>query len=227
MNMKSKTIRILVVDDHPVVLKGTQALMADIDDVEVVGLASNGMEAIELAASLKPDVILMDIIMPEMDGIEAIRRIIADNPDAKILVLTSFITDERVFPSIKAGAMGYILKDSNLDDLVSAIRQVYHNQPCLHPIVARKVLLDFHNKPKQEPNSEKDLTEREITVLKLLAQGKSNQDIADILVIAEVTVRTHISHILQKLHLENRVQASLYALRQGITDLNGEQNVEK
>lgn len=226
MGINTDVIQILVVDDHPIVLKGTQALLADIDDVEVVGLANNGMEAIEMAASLMPDVILMDIIMPEMDGIEAIQRIVDDNPDAKILVLTSFITDERVFPSIKAGAMGYILKDSNLDELVRAIRQVYHNQPCLHPIVARKVLLDFHNKPKLEINAERDLTEREIAVLKLLAQGKSNQDIAEILVIAEVTVRTHISHILQKLHLHNRVQASLYALRQGMIHLNGEQTVE-
>jgi two-component system, NarL family, response regulator LiaR len=216
-------IRILVVDDHPIVLKGTQALLSEVDDLMVIGTASNGNAAIKLCASLKPDVILMDIIMPEMDGIEAIRQIIAENPDAKILVLTSFITDERVFPAIKAGALGYILKDSNLDELVNAIRQVYHNEPCLHPIVARIMLKDFLNKPEIKISAENTLTEREVTVLKLLAQGKGNQEIAEKLVIAEVTVRTHISRILQKLHLENRVQASLYALRHGISVLNDDE----
>jgi NarL family two-component system response regulator LiaR len=216
-------IRILVVDDHPIVLKGTQALLSEVDDVEVIGTASNGNAATKLSARLKPDVILMDIIMPEMDGIEAIRHIIAENPDAKILVLTSFITDERVFPAIKAGALGYILKDSNLDELVNAIRQVYNNEPCLHPIVARRMLQDFLNKSEVKISAENTLTEREVIVLKLLAQGKGNQEIAEKLVIAEVTVRTHISRILQKLHLENRVQASLYALRHGISELNDDQ----
>jgi two-component system, NarL family, response regulator LiaR len=216
-------IRILVVDDHPIVLKGTQALLSEVDDLEVIGTASNGNAATKLSAKLKPDVILMDIIMPEMDGIEAIRHIIAENPDAKILVLTSFITDERVFPAIKAGALGYILKDSNLDELVNAIRQVYNNEPCLHPIVARRMLQDFLNKPEIKISAENTLTEREVTVLKLMAQGKGNQEIAEKLVIAEVTVRTHISRILQKLHLENRVQASLYALRHGISDLSDDQ----
>ena len=216
-------IRILVVDDHPIVLKGTQALLAEVDDVEIVGTASNGKAAIELCTNLKPDVILMDIIMPELDGIEAIQQIMAENPEAKILVLTSFITDERVFPAIKAGALGYILKDSNLDDLVNAIRQVYNNEPCLHPMVARRILQDFLNEPEVKISAENTLTEREVSVLKLLAQGKGNQAIAEKLVIAEVTVRTHISHILQKLHLENRVQASLYALRHGIIELPEDQ----
>jgi len=219
----SDVIRILVVDDHPIVLKGTQALLSEVDDLEVIGTASNGIAATKLSARLKPDVILMDIIMPEMDGIEAIRHIIAENPDAKILVLTSFITDERVFPAIKAGALGYILKDSNLDELVNAIRQVYNNEPCLHPIVARRMLQDFLNKSEVKISAENTLTEREVIVLKQLAQGKGNQEIAEKLVIAEVTVRTHISRILQKLHLENRVQASLYALRHGISELNGDQ----
>jgi two-component system, NarL family, response regulator LiaR len=216
-------IRILVVDDHPIVLKGTQALLAEVDDVEIVGTASNGKAAIELCTNLKPDVILMDIIMPELDGIEAIQQIMAENPEAKILVLTSFITDERVFPAIKAGALGYILKDSNLDDLVNAIRQVYNNEPCLHPMVARRILQDFLNEPEVKISAENTLTEREVSVLKLLAQGKGNQAIAEKLVIAEVTVRTHISRILQKLHLENRVQASLYALRHGIFELPEDQ----
>jgi two-component system, NarL family, response regulator LiaR len=216
-------IRILVVDDHPIVLKGTQALLAEVDDVEIVGTASNGKAAIELCTNLKPDVILMDIIMPELDGIEAIQQIMAENPETKILVLTSFITDERVFPAIKAGALGYILKDSNLDDLVNAIRQVYNNEPCLHPMVARRILQDFLNKPEVKISAENTLTEREVSVLKLLAQGKGNQAIAEKLVIAEVTVRTHVSRILQKLHLENRVQASLYALRHGIFELPEDQ----
>lgn len=223
MVSETDVIRILIVDDHPVVLRGTQALLAEINDLEVVGMASNGKDAIELNTRLKPDVILMDILMPKMDGIEAIQRIMDENPNAKILVLTSFITDERVFPAIKAGALGYILKDSNLDDLIKAIRQVHNGEPSLHPTVARRILQDFHTTPKAEISTENSLTEREAEVLKLLAQGKGNQAIAEELVIAEVTVRTHISRILQKLHLENRVQASLYALRHGLTDLDRDQ----
>lgn len=220
--MAQDVIRILLVDDHPVVIKGIQALLTEIDDIEVVGSARDGKTAIELTTELNPDVILMDIIMPEMDGIEAIQHIIAENPHAKILVLTSFITDERIFPSIKAGALGYLLKDSNPDDLVKAIRQVHNGVPSLHPTVARRILQDFHHESSVEIRPENELTDREVEVLRLLARGKGNQEIAEKLVIAEVTVRTHISRILQKLHLQNRVQASLYALRHGITELNDE-----
>lgn len=215
-------IRLLVVDDHPIVLRGTQALLAEIEDIEVVGLANTGKIAIELTRTLNPDVILMDLIMPEMDGIESITQIKTEQPEAKILVLTSFITDDKVFPAIKAGALGYLLKDSNPDDLVRAIRQVYRGEPSLHPSIARKILQDLRRSPSAGDVIQESLTDREVEVLQLLAKGKDNQEIAEKLVIAEVTVRTHISTILRKLHLANRVQASLYALRQGIINLEEE-----
>jgi NarL family two-component system response regulator LiaR len=220
--MANDVIRLLVVDDHPIVLRGTQALLAEIEDIDVVGLANNGKIAIELTRKLNPDVILMDLIMPEMDGIESITQIKADQPEAKILVLTSFITDDKVFPAIKAGALGYLLKDSNPDDLIRAIRQVYRGEPSLHPSIARKILQDLRRSPSAGEIYQESLTDREVEVLQLLAKGKDNQEIAETLVIAEVTVRTHISTILRKLHLANRVQASLYALRQGIINLEEE-----
>jgi len=217
--MEDDVIRVLVVDDHPIVLRGTQALLAEIEDIEVVGAADNGKIAIELARTLNPDVILMDLIMPEMDGIESISQIKAEKPEAKILVLTSFITDDKVFPAIKAGALGYLLKDSSPDDLVRAIRQVYRGEPSLHPSIARKILQDLRRSPSAGDIIQESLTDREVEVLQLVAKGNDNQEIAEKLVIAEVTVRTHISTILRKLHLVNRVQASLYALRQGIINL--------
>jgi len=192
--------------------------MEEIDDIEVVGEAENGKTAIEQSKLLQPDVILMDLIMPGMDGVEAIQMITADQPNAKILVLTSFITDDKVFPAIKSGALGYLLKDSHPDDLVKAIRQVYHGEPSLHPSIARKVLRELGRSTPTNPIPD-PLTDRETEVLRLLAKGADNQEIADRLVIAEVTVRTHISRILGKLHLANRVQATLYALREGLTSL--------
>lgn len=216
--MSEDKIRILVVDDHPIVRKGTRSLMEEIDDIEVVGEADNGKSAIEKNKLLQPDVILMDLIMPGMDGVEAIQLITADQPNAKILVLTSFITDDKVFPAIKSGALGYLLKDSHPDDLVKAIRQVYRGEPSLHPSIARKVLRELGRSTPANPVPD-PLTDRESEVLRLLAKGADNQEIADQLVIAEVTVRTHISRILSKLHLANRVQATLYALREGLTTL--------
>jgi NarL family two-component system response regulator LiaR len=220
--MSERPIRVLVVDDHPIVIKGTRALLEEFDDIEVVGDAQNGLVAIEENKKLQPDVILMDLIMPEMDGIEAIRLITADQPNAKILVLTSFITDDKVFPAIKAGALGYLLKDSESDDLIKAIRQVYRGEPSLHPSIARKMLQELGRSTPEKPIPE-PLTDRETEVLRLLAKGHDNQEIADKLVIAEVTVRTHISRILRKLHLANRVQATLYALREGLASLEDEQ----
>jgi two-component system, NarL family, response regulator LiaR len=219
--MSESPIRVLVVDDHPIVLKGTRALLEEIDDIEVVGEANNGQVAIEENNKLQPDVILMDLIMPEMDGIEAIRLITTDQPNAKILVLTSFITDDKVFPAIKSGALGYLLKDSDPEDLVKAIRQVYRGEPSLHPSIARKMLRELGRSTPEKPVPE-SLTDRETQVLGLLAKGADNQEIADKLVIAEVTVRTHISRILSKFHLANRVQATLYALREGLTSLDDE-----
>jgi DNA-binding NarL/FixJ family response regulator len=219
--MIEKPIRLLIVDDHPLVLKGTRALLAEIQDILVVGEANNGRTAIEEFKKLSPDIILMDLIMPEMDGIEAIRRITAEEPNAKIIVLTSFIADDKVFPAIKYGAMGYLLKDSAPEDLVKAIRQVYRGEPSLHPSIARKVLQELGHSSSENPIPD-PLTDRETEVLRLLAKGADNQEIAENLVIAEVTVRTHISRILRKLHLANRVQATLYALRERLTSLEDE-----
>jgi NarL family two-component system response regulator LiaR len=216
-----RSIRILVTDDHVVVRQGIRALLATEPDIEVVGEAENGMEAVAETERLQPDVILMDLVMPEMDGIEAIRHITARQPEARILVLTSFAADDKVFPAIKAGALGYLLKDSGPEELVSAIHQVYRGESSLHPAVARKLLQELSHPPKQPPTPE-PLTEREVEVLKLVAQGQSNQEIAEELVISEATARTHVSNILRKLHLASRTQAALYALREGLASLEDE-----
>jgi NarL family two-component system response regulator LiaR len=163
----------------------------------------------------------MDLVMPEMDGIEAIRRITAHQPEARILVLTSFAADDKVFPAIKAGALGYLLKDSGPEELVDAIHQVHRGESSLHPAVARKLLQELSHPPKQPPTPE-PLTEREVEVLRLVAQGRSNQEIAEELVISEATARTHVSNILRKLHLASRTQAALYALREGLASLDDE-----
>jgi NarL family two-component system response regulator LiaR len=220
-------IRVLIVDDHAIVRDGICALLATKPDIEVVGEAGNGREAVSKAQSLLPDVILMDLMMPEMDGIEAIRRIVAHRPGARILVLTSFAADDKVFPAIKAGAMGYLLKDSESEDLVRAIHQVYRGESSLHPKIARKLLQELSSPPQPPPTPEPvsgptvdPLTEREVQVLQLLARGLSNQEIADQLVIVEGTVRAHVSNILSKLHLVSRTQATLYALREGLASLD-------
>jgi NarL family two-component system response regulator LiaR len=214
-------IRVLVADDHIVVRKGIRALLATEQDIEVVGEAENGQQAVAQAERLQPDVILMDLVMPEMDGIKAIRCITTHQPEARILVLTSFAADDKVFPAIKAGALGYLLKDSSPEDLVGAIRQVHHGESSLHPAIARKLLQEL-SQPTERPPTPEPLTEREVEVLKLVAQGRSNQEIADVLVISEATARTHVSNILHKLHLASRTQAALYALREGLASLDDE-----
>ena len=219
--MSGQPIRVLVVDDHPIVIGGTRALLEEVEDIEVVGEAYNGAMAIEENKKLHPDVILMDLIMPEMDGIEAIGLITEEQPEVKILVLTSFITDDKVFPAIKAGAMGFLLKDSEPKELIEAIRNVYKGEPTLHPNIARKVLQEL-GRANNEKTIPDPLTDRETEVLKLLSKGHDNQQIAEELFIAEVTVRTHVSRILRKLQLANRVQATLYALKKGLTSLDEE-----
>ena len=216
----SDPIRVLVVDDHPVVRRGIKSLLAEEDDIEVVGEATNGKEAIQQVAQLHPDVTLMDLVMPEMNGVEAIQRITASYPEARILVMTSFAADDKVFPSIKAGALGYLLKDSDPEDLIRMIHQVYRGELSIHPAIARKVIQEL-NRPPEEPLTPDPLTEREVEILQLLAQGVENKEIARRLVLREATVRTHVSNILSKLHLANRVQATLYALRKGIATLDG------
>jgi DNA-binding NarL/FixJ family response regulator len=214
----SDQIRVLVVDDHPVVRRGIKSLLAEENDIEVVGEATNGKEAVQQVPLLHPDVILMDLVMPEMNGVEAIQKITSSYPEARILVMTSFAADDKVFPSIKAGALGYLLKDSDPEDLIRMIHQVYRGELSIHPAIARKVIQEL-NRPAEEPLTPDPLTEREVEILQLIAQGVENKEIARRLVLREATVRTHVSNILSKLHLANRVQATLYALRKGITTL--------
>lgn len=216
--MSRNSIRVLIVDDHAIVRKGVRALLDEIEDIEVVGEAANGMEAVDQSERLKPDVVLMDLEMPVVDGVEAIQLITTEQEGVRIIALTSFATDDKVFPAIKNGAQGYLLKDSDPADLIEAIRKVYQGEPTLAPIIARKVINEIRSSSSR-PKSTEPLSKRELEVLGLVAKGMSNQEIAERLTIAEVTVRTHVSHILNKLHLANRVQATLYALREDITPL--------
>ena len=212
-------IRVLIVDDHGIVRKGLNVLLATEKDIKVVGEAQDGLEAVEKAGSMKPDVVLMDLVMPKMDGIEATRKITEANPKAKILVLTSFAADDKVFPAVKAGALGYLLKDSSPEDLLEAIHRVHRGEPSLEPAIARRVLQEISHPGKEKPTSD-PLTERELEVLRLIAQGLSNKEIASKIFIAEWTVRTHVSNILGKLQLASRTQAALYALRSGLASLD-------
>jgi len=222
-----KTIRILIADDHGIVRKGIKALLATEKDMQVVGEAENGAEAVEKAASLSPDVVLMDLVMPEMDGIEATRRITAAQQETKILVLTSFAADDKVFPAVKAGALGYLLKDSTPEQLLEAIRQVHRGEPSLEPSIARKVLQELSHAGEAGRQTTEPLTERELDVLRLIAQGMSNKEIAAKIFVAEWSVRSHVSNILGKLHLASRTQAALYALRSGIASLDEAKPPEK
>jgi len=215
----SDTIRVVIADDHAIVRSGIRALLATEPDITVVGEASDGDEAVVAAERLRPDVILMDLVMPESDGIAAIRQITATHPDVRILVLTSFAGDDQVFPAIKAGALGYLLKDTGPEDLVRAIRQVYRGESSLHPQIARKVLRELA-RPAERPPTPEPLTAREVAVLRLVARGLSNGQIGEQLTISEPTVRTHMSNILSKLHLATRIQVALYALREGIASLD-------
>jgi NarL family two-component system response regulator LiaR len=217
--MKAIPIRVLLTDDHAIVRKGDRALLATERDIQVVGEACDGEEAVDQAESLRPDVILMDLVMPKLDGIEAIGQIMSKLPSTRILVLTSFAADEKVFPAIKAGALGYLLKDSGPEELVGAIRQVHRGEPSLEPSIARKVLLELRHPPTQKSLTMDPLTERELDILRHVAQGCSNKEIALKLALSELTVRTHVSNILGKLHLASRTQAALYALQKGITSL--------
>jgi NarL family two-component system response regulator LiaR len=212
-------IRILITDDHAIVRKGIRALLATERDIHIVGEACDGVEAVEQAQALRPDLILMDLVMPKLDGIEATRQITTRMPGTRILVLTSFAADDKVFPAIKAGALGYLLKDSGPDQLIEAIHQVHRGEPSLDPAIARKVLSELSHPPKT-PLTAEPLTERELGVLRLIAQGCSNKEISEQLVITEMTVRTHVSNILGKLHLASRTQAALYALREGLASLD-------
>jgi DNA-binding NarL/FixJ family response regulator len=219
----SSTIRVLIVDDHAVVRQGLRTFLALQDDpaalpIEVVGEAADGAEAIELAARLRPDVVLLDLVMPVLDGIAVTPQIVARCPQARILILTSFGEEEKVFPAIRAGAHGYLLKDIRPADLVQAIRAAYLGRVQLHPDVAQKLMTAVAGTPYGrggQPAADA-LTDREREVLRLLAGGLNNREIAGRLIIGETTVKSHVSNILDKLHLEDRTQAAIYALRHGL-----------
>ena len=215
----AENIRILIVDDHAIVREGQRALIDTEPGMQVLGEAKNGDEAVKMAHTLQPDVILMDLQMPRKDGIEAIDEIKAENPNARILVLTSFSEDEKVFTAIKAGAMGYLMKDSLPGEILTAIREVHQGEISMKPSIAEKLMRELQ-RSSELPPTEEPLTEREGEVLKLVAQGLPNLEIAERLVVSERTVRTHVTNILSKLHLANRTQAALYALREGLADLN-------
>ena len=217
--MTDEPVRVLIVDDHEIVRKGIRAFLETESDIEVVGEAGSGREAVQKAAHLSPTVILMDLMMPEMSGIDAIRQILSEQPETHILVLTSFGTDDKLFPAVEAGAQGYLLKDTSPEVLLQAIRRAAEGQSTLTPTIARRLLREFTQDDKTWPLVE-HLTDRETEVLRLLAQGLTNEGIAGRLFISEATARTHVSNILSKLNLANRTQAALYALRYGIASID-------
>lgn len=214
-----KAIRVLIADDHAIVRRGLRTLITSQPDMEIVGEAINGVEAVQKARTVQPDVILMDMVMPRQTGAAAIREIKKENPQARILVLTSFAEDDKIFPAIKSGALGYLLKDAETDQLLQAIRDVNDGKFSLDPNVALRVIRELNHGSDLPPTTD-PLTERELEVLQLVAQGLTNSEIAERLVLGERTVGNHISSILSKLHLANRTQAALYALREGIAPLH-------
>jgi NarL family two-component system response regulator LiaR len=208
-------IKVLLVDDHEMVRMGVSAYLSTQPDIEVIGEAENGRKGIELALSLRPDIILMDLVMDEVDGIEATREIIKKWPEAKIVVVTSFIDDEKLYPAIEAGAASYLLKTSRANDIADAVRATYNGETVLEPKVTGKMMTKMRQ--KQEHSLHEELTERELEILLLMAEGKSNQEIADELFIALKTVKTHVSNILSKLNVSDRTQAVIYAFRHRLT----------
>lgn len=212
-------IRILVADDHPVVRDGLVSILGTQPDFVVVGEAANGIEVVQKAASLRPDVILLDLEMPEMDGVEAFRRVRADNPNVQAIVFTAFDTDERIVGAVQAGAQGYLLKGAPRSEIFNAIRIVSQGGSLLQPVVASRLLQRIRSdEPAPEP-----LTERETEVLQLLAQGKPNKEIAAALVISERTVKFHISSILRKLGAGNRTEAVTIAAQRGLVKITGQE----
>jgi len=218
--MSDDHIRVLIVDDHQVVRKGLRGYLETYPDIQVVAEAENGVQAVALARAQVPDVILMDLLMPEIGGVEAIEQIMVFSPATHIIVLTSYTEDEYLFSAMRAGARGYLLKDVEPEDLVNAIRAAMRGQATLHPSVAVRLVQGIDH---PDDDSLADLTERELDVLRLVARGKSNKEIAEELVIAEGTVKSHVSNILSKLHLAHRTQAALYALKRKLVPIDDPQ----
>jgi two-component system, NarL family, response regulator LiaR len=212
----SDRITVLLVDDHAIVRQGVRAYLDTQPDLQVVGEAASGAEAIRLAGEQAPDVVVMDLVMPGMDGVEATRQLKHASPRSQVLVLTSYHQDEHIFPAIRAGALSYLLKDIAALDLAEAVRKAARGEAVLHPQVAARVVQELQGARKDAFNPFTDLSERELEVLKLIAAGASNEDIAARLVISEKTVKSHVSNILGKLHVADRTQAAVFAWREGI-----------
>lgn len=208
-------IRVVFVDDHEMVRIGVSSYLSAQPDIEVVGEGGDGKEGVELALKLRPDIILMDLVMKEMDGIEATRQIIEQWPEAKIIIVTSFLDDEKVYPALEAGATSYMLKTSKASEIANAVRATYHGQSVLEPEVTGKMMVKMRQKAQHLPHEE--LTSRELEILLLMAEGKTNQEIADELFIALKTVKTHVSNILSKLQVQDRTQAVIYAFKHSLT----------
>ncbi|WP_453991666.1 response regulator [Bacillus nitroreducens] len=207
-------IKVLFVDDHEMVRIGVSSYLSAQPDIEVIGEADDGKVAVDLALELRPDIILMDLVMKEMDGIEATRRIIEKWPEAKIIIVTSFIDDEKVYPALEAGATSYMLKTSKASEIAEAVRKTYHGQSVLEPEVTGKMMVRMRQKDTHLPHEE--LTNREMEILLLIADGKTNQEIADELFIALKTVKVHVSNILSKLEVQDRTQAVIYAFKHSL-----------
>lgn len=207
-------IKVVFVDDHEMVRIGVSSYLSAQPDIEVIGEADNGKTGVDMALELRPDIILMDLVMKEMDGIEATRQIIEKWPEAKIIIVTSFLDDEKVYPALEAGATSYMLKTSKASEIAKAVRVTYSGQPVLEPEVTGKMMMKMRQRNSVELHEE--LTEREMEVLKLIAEGKTNQEIADELFIALKTVKTHVSNILSKLQVQDRTQAVIYAFRHAL-----------
>ena len=220
MRMPMEKISVLLVDDHNVVRMGLKAYFSTLADIEVIGEAGTGDEAVRLVTELAPDVVLMDLLMPGMDGVEATRQIKKVSPSTQVIVLTSYHEDEHIFPAIRAGALSYVLKDIDPDDLADTIRRARVGEAVLNPHVAARMVQEIHGARSQGVNPFHELTERELEVLRQVAAGKNNREIAGALVISEKTVKTHITNILSKLHLADRTQAAVYAWQEGVVRRN-------
>jgi NarL family two-component system response regulator LiaR len=214
MGMMVHMIRVVFVDDHEMVRIGVSSYLSAQPDIEVVGEADDGRKGVELSLELRPDIILMDLVMKEMDGIEATRQIIEQWPEAKIIIVTSFLDDDKVYPALEAGATSYMLKTSKAGEIANAVRATYHGQSVLEPEVTGKMMVKMRQKKHHLPHEE--LTSREFEILLLMAEGKANQDIADELFIAIKTVKTHVSNILSKLQVQDRTQAVIYAFKHSL-----------